>query len=616
MKNLLLSSTRLTIYGDVLEAIDLKKWFIVYALVIIVLSSYTCFSLSEGGLRLAVYIAPPVLPADGREHKCVYIQIQDSHGRPVKASSDVEVILTSSNLEVGRIEDSIVIPKGSDYAIAKFNTTLLTGDTVITASSPGFKTGMAVLKTVGKKLSPLPPYRFKVTIAPRVLPAVKGFKGVVSIQIVDRFNTPIEAPSDTRVILASSNISVLEVPDVLTIPKGCSYTVSFFYVKGVDGFASITALSQGFEPGYVIASVVKVGGKPARLALTPVLSTVPLDGGIHECTVAVELLDVNGAPAVAERDVKVTLASSNPDVVAVPDVVVIEEGNFYSTVSASTGFEGASTVLAASSQGLEADVVIVDAKKPISSSFRSLKLAAYTALPIVIADGEPKDVIVVQVQDDRGVPTALTQDVTVYLTSSVDLGYIPLRVVIKLGETYVVVPFTPLKAGETNITVSAQGLETSTVGLTALVLPVNVTVEAPSKVEVNQTYTVRLYADSLGFPLSDATVDWTVLGGEVISKINFTDAHGEAHLTVKQTSSLVTVIAQILKPGYETTTAIAKVGAISPPPTPRQLEVELLGFKLPVLQLMVGMACVIVFLIVVYLYLRRGERKEVSKGED
>lgn len=601
--------------GGVLRSSTLRRrrFLIITLICTLILSHYVHASLPENGLRLAIYIAPPVVPADGGEYKCIYVQIQDAEGKPVKAFSEVEVILTSSNLEVGAVEEAVKIPEGCEFTVAKFTTSLFPGETTITASSFGFETGRAVLKTASKRFSSLPPYRLKVTVAPRVLPAVKGFKGIVSVQIVDRFNTPIEASSDTRVVLASSNLSVLEVVEALVIPRGSSYTVAFFNVKEAAGSASLTALAQGFEPGNVTVDAVKTGGEPARLVLTPIIPILPSDGGIHEYAVVVGLLDANGVPTAAREDVKVMVASSNPDVIAVPDAVTIRRGYFYATIPVRTGFEEGGAVLAVSSQGLKADAVMLNVKRCIGLSLRPFKLAVYMALPVVIADGESKEIVVVQIQDDGGMPTALTCNTTVYLTYSANIGSIPPRIVIEPGETYAVASFTPFRPGVTNITALAQGLESSTVGLTAILLPVDVTVEAPSKVEVNQTYTVKLSATSLGFPLSNATVDWTVTGGEVVSEVNLTDSSGEANLTVKQTKNILTVLVRVSKPGYEMTTSTIRVEAVSPPLVSKPLEVELFGFKVPVLQLIVTIACIVASLTIVYWYIKRMESRRASQ---
>ncbi|MBS7618084.1 hypothetical protein KEJ25_05720 [Candidatus Bathyarchaeota archaeon] len=592
----------------------LRSLFLVYVLTATVFShnAYVCFS--NGGFKLTVYVAPPVLPADGREHMCVYVQIQSAEGMPVKAASDVEVVLTSSNLEVGAVEEVVTIHKGQDFTTARFTTTLTAGETVITASSPGLETGAAVLKTASSIVGSLPPYALKVTVSPGVLPAVEGFKGIVSVQIIDRFGALINAPSDTRVVLASSNLSILEVSDSLVIPKGCNYAIAFFKVKGAVGSASLTALAQGFEPGNATVSTVRVGGEPSRLVLALICPVLPSGGMIHRYAIVIGLFDAGGAPTPARKDVKVAIASSNPSIIRVPDEVTVERGSFYAIVEVMTGFEEGRVVLAASSQGLEADAMTLEARRCIGLSDLRLKLVVYMALPTVVADGEPKEIVVVQIQSG-GMPTALMQNTTVYLTSSVDIGSIPLKIVIKPGETYAVAPFTPLSTGTTNVTASAQGLEPSTVRLTAILLPMNVTMEVPSKVEVNQTYTVSLSAASLGIPLSDASVNWTVVGGEVVFELRRTDVDGRAYLTVKQTATALTVMAQVSKPGYETTTSVRRVEVAPPPLAPKALEIELLGFKVQVLHLMMATACAAVLLTLAYYYLKRRARKGSSKEE-
>lgn len=99
-------------------------------------------------LKLAVYVSPPTLPADGRAYACVYVQVQDLEGRPCPAPFKVNVTLTSSNLEVGTVQGEVVIAEGETFAVASFNTTNKAGLTIITASASGFTSGSAFLTTV------------------------------------------------------------------------------------------------------------------------------------------------------------------------------------------------------------------------------------------------------------------------------------------------------------------------------------------------------------------------------------------------------------------------------------------------------------------------------------
>ena len=130
--------------------------------------------LNPDGLRLAVYVAPPVIPADGGRYDCIYVQVQDENGEPLTLSSNLTVILTSSNLDVGAVNEKLIIPAGQSFSVSWFNTTYKPGVTVITASAQGFISGTATLRTVNPYSEALPPLKLKVYASPEVMPPIAG----------------------------------------------------------------------------------------------------------------------------------------------------------------------------------------------------------------------------------------------------------------------------------------------------------------------------------------------------------------------------------------------------------------------------------------------------------
>lgn len=550
--------------------------------------------------RLVVYVSPPVIPADGRRHECVYIQVQNLDGAPLKLSSDLTVTLTSSNRRVGVVESPVVIQAGKSFSAAWFNSTLTAGKTHLTASAPGVLAGVNVLTAVNA-YSAGEPLKLKVYAAPKVVLVNRSQMGRLSIQLLDSNGISIAASSDLNVTLTSSNTSVLTVPQFITIPKGSSYYTSYFRVKAGVGTARLSALAQDILPGYDMVSTVREGGKPAGVALTLTPSTLLPDSSVHQ-PIVVQLRDVEGNPTTAERDTEVYVTSSDVKVAVVEEKVTIKRGESFSTVQLRTTLNVGRTVITASAQGLQPANATLEVKGFIPS-----KLSLHIAPPRVIVDGEPKKVIAVQVQAVNGFPVP-SRGVTVHLTSSsTDVGLLPSTTRIKKGESCALVSFTPtLHPGETNITASAQGLQSAEAKLITMELPLNVIVDAPPAVRVNQTVTIKARTTSQGCPTQKVSVTWNVVGAQVLDRDNVTGKQGIASLTVKQTSEALIVNVQAFKPGYMKVEARKTVQVILPE-RPHPLEINIFGFKIPVLTAMILTAVLAAGLTaILYVFRRKG----------
>ena len=569
-----------------------------------IISSAPIFS--HKSFRLAVYIAPPIIPADGGRHDCVYVQIQDEDGEPLTLPSNLTVILTSSNLDVGSVTENLVIPAGRSFITTWFNATYKPGVTVITASAQGFTSGTASLRTVNPYSEARPPLKLKVYISPGIFPSVPGLIGNVLVQLVDSNDTPLVTSWNMMVFLTSSNTSILTVSSPITILKGHSYGISHCTVTGDIGEATITAVAQGFQPGDATVKVVNRGGKPMRLALILSPPSLTPDSSFHSSAILVQLLDREGKPTLADRKVKVYVSSSNVEVASVIDeIVTIGRGEPYVQVGLKTGVKKGETTVTVSAQDLEACSATLKIE-----GFTPYRLKVYVAPPVILAGDITENVVTIQIQDGMGNPTVSPRDLMIHITSSsMSMGLYPPEFEVRLprGENYAKTFFpatgTP---GETSITASAQGLESSTATLRLTVQPLNLTLEVPDKVTLNQTVTVKIEATSRGRPVGNVSLEWTVLGGSIQVLDNKTDAAGKAYLVFVQTSETVSLIVQASKPGYETALISKNVEVVTSKPIrrPKPLEVDILGLKIPLLTLMIVTSCAVAILIGLYLYLK------------
>jgi len=106
--------------------------------------------------KLAVYVAPSLLPADNKIYSAVIVQLQDSEGRPAKnLEGDVNVNLFSTQPQIGAISPTLTITSGQTQATATLTVSNAPGSTTITAQAPGYAIGQGTATTYLIDFAPL-----------------------------------------------------------------------------------------------------------------------------------------------------------------------------------------------------------------------------------------------------------------------------------------------------------------------------------------------------------------------------------------------------------------------------------------------------------------------------
>jgi hypothetical protein len=343
------------------------------------------------------------------------------------------------------------------------------------------------------------------------------------------------------------------------------------------------------------------------LTLTPPL--LPPDGEIHEGAVQIQLLDATGAPAKAMEDIQIYISTSNVELAYTFETITIRRGRYSTSASIKIGVETGDAVITAAASNLETASSILRV-----AGLTASKLAIYAAPPVVTADGKPKNVLTVQVQDVNGVPLASNRDLYIHLTSSSpEVGQAPAIVTISRGESTCKIPFIPtLNPGSTNITASTQGLEAAFTTVETWAPALNVILDVPSNVRINQTFTVRSIVSSRGFPVQGALVEWRISGAEVLEAENATDTDGKATITLKQTAEKAVITVKASKPGYLAAETSRSVLAIVPIPTTPTINI--LGYEVPINTLALTMAVIVTMLLIAYIFVKL--RLQKRKPED
>ncbi|MFB3888343.1 MAG: carboxypeptidase-like regulatory domain-containing protein [Candidatus Bathyarchaeia archaeon] len=490
-----------------------RKTVVLTALVLITLVSLQSLvslpvSAESAPSQLKIYVGPTSVPADNNAYNVIIVQLLDSKSIPIRAKEDTTVRLSSSLTNVGIVDSTITIPKGSVDAPASFHSTYTPGSTTITAAASGFMTVQATITTVGPIPSTLAVYGF-----PPLLPADGNQYDAVIVQLQDSAGTPAKAPiGDVEVTLSSSNETIGAVPPSIIIRGGSTHAVTTFRTTvNATGTAVVTAIASGYTSGQAAFTTQIIGAQPTNLKVYVAPPKVPADGETFK-QVAVELQDAKGKIAKANATVEVTLSSSNTLVGAVQEQILIPVGASYALADfSSTYSSGTSTITAAATDRVSSQAALTTVG-PIPS-----KLAVYCVPSVLPADGKSYESIKVQLQDSKGRPAKdPVGDITVYLFSSnPNAGNVSSTLTIPFGATHADGTFfATCAANSTTVTAQTSGYDPGQTKITTYLidqftLTMSVTV-SPETVPPGSQATIKAYLtyNNTG-PASGATVKFT-----------------------------------------------------------------------------------------------------------
>jgi hypothetical protein len=295
---------------------------------------------------LAIYGIPSILPADRGTYAAIMVQLQDSsNGHPARApNGGVQVTLSSSNVNVGTIDQFVTIPGGQTYAIASINTTSTSGTVDITAVASNYP---LIKTTITTRSIGAAPAQFKV-YGPTVLTADNFAYKLIAIQLQDASGNIAVSSSDLTVNIFSSNLGVGSIDSQITIPQSQSYALATLNTTYLPGTTIITALATNFVSSQT--SITTTGFTPSKLAIFCIPPKLPSDNSTYQA-IQVQLQDAQGQPAKDPKgNVNVNLFSSQPTVGNVSSILTIPFGQTQATGAfTSTNSPGQTTITAQAS---------------------------------------------------------------------------------------------------------------------------------------------------------------------------------------------------------------------------------------------------------------------------
>lgn len=562
-------------YAPILLIISL----VVFSLFITNINVNASIASNNNPVNLKIYLGPANILADNKSYNCIFVQLQDSTGNPARALQDTTVGLSSSSTNIGTVDSSIIILKGTTYSSASFHTTFSPGASVISASATGFASVQTSINTVG----PIP-YSVAAYGFPSTLPADGGSHDAIMVQLQDSSGIPAIAPKGGVVVsLACSNATLGSVSPSITIPEGQTYAIATFntttvaQAEGRIKTVVITTVAQGYTSQQVTITITPLATNPDRLKIYPGPNKIPADQSMYP-QIAIQAQNASGFAATYTSDVLVSLGSSDPSIGKIDSQIIIPLNQTYAVATINSTFKAGTTTITAVATDLQRSQQSI-----ITTGFTPSKIAVYCTPPLLPSDKTVYQSIQVQLQDSQGRP-AKDPQADVYLSlfsSQPTVGTVTQLLTIPFGETQATGGITVTNSpGSTTITAQASSYTTGQGAVTTYIvdfLPFDISVTA-NYTTVNNGQKTDIVASVMvdNNPIPGATLRFTSdNGGTFTTTIDQGNGLYKTTYTApsftRSTTCTITVTAS--KTGFVTsqTTVQVTVEPPTPSPTPTQV---------------------------------------------
>lgn len=253
---------------------------------------------------LSLEAAPGNMLPGARPPGRLSILLLDVNGRPVSASEELNVVLTSSNPSVVRMAEQVTIPKGEHFVVTHLES-LETGSSTLSAVHSGYASEFIEVHVVDPGISA---DAMVVYLSPTVMRFGSTGQERVVIQVVDDKGIPVYFPC-TQAHLASSAPRSVNVRPMVenNCDKDTQYLMGALDIGDASGTVTITTSASGLRPGSEILTLV--GRTPSRLKayLAPEkLLGVEATPGM----VVIQVLDRNETPVNLHKEMRIKLVGS------------------------------------------------------------------------------------------------------------------------------------------------------------------------------------------------------------------------------------------------------------------------------------------------------------------
>lgn len=285
-------------------------------IVLFISASFVIFSINLSNaqedefenLFIRLEFSPPVVEKGNAVHQIGYVMVVDANGSPVLAPDDLRIQLTTSNPTVASVPSEVVIPVNKGYVSFGVKVSEAEGIAEITAIFQGqeltkpFRVGginVEVPLNVELNIN-IPSERMHI-----------GTEMPVSV-FLENEGTILQAPQDIQVKFEYEKSLFSMDKDESVIKKGDYYTTVILRTlqETGSGFIKATTIEPSLDS---FKSISVTSSLPAKLQVH-VFPNKLIQKVDRELDIFVSLLDSDGNPVVATKDIEFELFSDATDI--------------------------------------------------------------------------------------------------------------------------------------------------------------------------------------------------------------------------------------------------------------------------------------------------------------
>ena len=491
----------------------------------------------EEDLEIKVFVVPWKLNTAATSTGYIVAQLHDSAGSPILATRDINVDyrITNSNFtepvnssptfnQYGEIKDVgfFQIKEGSYWGFVEFSA--LSGvediyDILVSTNNPltvhSDEVEAVNLNLYDDKL-------IKFEAFPIFATGGNELVGVVYLEDID--GNPVVADKDIKVKINSEDEEFLRIESPI-IEHGYSSTlvygkVSHSIPNDID-VASFELHAVTEESTEILE--VEISGTEKQLQsliVEPLVSEILADTNFP----IVAYLDEGGEAVKFSNDGEIFVSDSEYFSVNPKQII---SGDQVELLEAKSNTEGIDFITFAIDNH-EEEILL----ESLAAKAASVELSHSDTIFAGI-----NDVFSIQLLDSQDLPVFASEDIEIkFVAKDSTLLELPENISINRGEYYTLFDVAPINSGTTELSALAEELPITTVEVKVTSLEPSISLDAPSLIQPDESFTGTLSVTHDEIPLKDINIAWNIEGGIITASDSITSETGEAIAIVIPTS--------------------------------------------------------------------------------